>query len=172
MMKHLSLFALVLLLTACVGDRSDLELFVTSTKAQHVARIPPLKEPPKFEHFVYQAQLMRSPFVPPSRELTEEVVDTSKDCLQPDLQRRKGRLETYALDNLKMRGTLSEGDTIWALLESTDGNVYRLGVGEFVGLYHGRIAKVTLQFIEILELIPDGSGCWTERSSNLELSGK
>lgn len=171
-MKYLFLLPLVFLLSACVGDRSDLELFVTTTKAQHIARIPPLKETPKFEHFAYQAELMRSPFVPPSRELTEEIVDTSKDCLQPDLQRRKGRLETYALDNLKMRGTLSEGSSIWALVESADKNVYRLGIGEYIGLYHGRIAQVTLQFIEIIELIPDGSGCWTERSSNLELSGK
>ena len=107
-MKLLPLYGvMLLLLTGCIGERSDLELFVTTTKAQHVARIPPLKETPKFEHFEYQAELMRSPFVPPSRELTEEVIDTSKDCLQPDLNRRKGRLETYALDNLRMRGTLS-----------------------------------------------------------------
>ncbi|QFU25484.1 pilus assembly protein PilP [Shewanella eurypsychrophilus] len=160
-----------LFLTACVGDRSDLELFVTTTKAQHVAHIPPLKETPKFEHFVYQADLMRSPFVPPSRELTEEVIDTTKNCTQPDLKRRKGRLETYALDNLKMRGTLSESESIWALVETNDGSVYRLGIGEYLGLYNGRIAKVTQQMVEIIELIPDGSGCWTERLSNMELSG-
>lgn len=171
-MKTLSLLVLSVLVTGCMGDRSDLELFVTTTKAQHVAHVPPLKETPKFEHFAYQANLMRSPFVPPSRELTEEVVDTSKDCLQPDLKRRKGRLETYALDSLKMRGTLSESDDIWALIETNDGSVYRLGTGEYLGLYHGRIAKVTPQTVEIIELIPDGTGCWAERLSNMELTGE
>lgn len=171
-MKKLSLLVLSILVTGCVGDRSDLELFVTTTKAQHVAHVPPLKETPKFEHFAYQANLMRSPFVPPSRELTEEVVDTTKDCLQPDLKRRKGRLETYALDNLKMRGTLSESQSIWALIETNDGSVYRLGIGEYLGLYHGRIAKVTPQTVEIIELIPDGTGCWAERVSNMELTGE
>ena len=171
-MKLLLILVFSLFLVGCVGDRSDLELFVTTTKAQHVAHIPPLKEPPKFEHFEYHADLMRSPFVPPSRELTEEVIDTTKDCLQPDLKRRKGRLETYALDNLKMRGTLSEVDNIWALVETNDASVYRLGIGEYLGLYHGRIAKVTPQTVEIIELIPDGSGCWTERLSNIELTGK
>ncbi|MBW8184489.1 pilus assembly protein PilP [Shewanella nanhaiensis] len=171
-MKQLLLIIFVFSLVGCVGDRSDLELFVTTTKAQHVAHIPPLKEAPKFEHFAYQADLMRSPFVPPSRELTEEVIDTTKDCLQPDLKRRKGRLETYALDNLKMRGTLSEVEQIWALVESNDGSVYRLGLGEYLGLYNGRIAKVTPQKVEIIELIPDGSGCWTERVSNMELTGE
>ncbi len=170
-MRLLLIISCCLVLSACVGDRSDLELFVTKTKAEHIPRIAPLKEPPKFEHFDYQADLMRSPFVPPSRELTEEVVDTTKDCLQPDLKRRKGRLETYALDNLKMRGTLREADEIWALVETNDGSVYRMGVGEYAGLYHGRISQVTPQQIEIIELIPDGSGCWTERMSSLELTG-
>ncbi|GIU48231.1 pilus assembly protein PilP [Shewanella algidipiscicola] len=171
-MKQLPWLVLIIALTGCMGDRSDIEEFVTTTKAQHVAYVPPLKQPPTFEHFVYQAHLMRSPFVPPSRELTEEVIDTTKDCLQPDLKRRKGRLETYALDNLKMRGTLSEKETIWALIETNDGSVYRLGIGEYLGLYHGRIAKVTPQTVEIIELIPDGSGCWAERLSNMELTGE
>ncbi|GIU40554.1 pilus assembly protein PilP [Shewanella sairae] len=166
------LIIISLILTGCLGDKSDLELFVTTTKAQHVAHIPPLKETPKFEHFTYQADLMRSPYVPPSRELTEEVIDTTKDCLQPDLKRRKGRLETYALDNLKMRGTLSEKQNIWALLETNDGSVYRLGVGQYLGLYHGKIAEVTQSTVEIIELIPDGSGCWTERFSSMELTGE
>ena len=172
MMRLLTLSILMMFLSGCVGDRSDLELFVTTTKAQHVAHIPQLKETPKFEHFVYHADLIRSPFVPPSRELTAEVIDTTKNCLQPDLKRRKGRLETYALDNLMMRGTLSETNIIWALVETNDGSVYRLGIGEYLGLYNGRIATVTEQAVEIIELIPDGSGCWTERLSSMELTGE
>ncbi|RYV03549.1 pilus assembly protein PilP [Shewanella sp. OPT22] len=158
-------------LTACSNDRSDLELFVTTTKAQHVAHIPPLKEAPKFEHYAYQAELIRSPFIPPSRELTEEVIEPKKNCLQPDLKRRKSRLETYALDNLKMRGTISQNKKIWALVETTDGSVYRVGKGQYLGLYHGKVTSVAEQKIEIIELVPDGSGCWTKRMSSMELTG-
>ncbi|KFZ36213.1 pilus assembly protein PilP [Shewanella mangrovi] len=171
-MRFLPIVLMVFLLGGCIGDRADLVQFVASTKANHVPRIPPLKEPPKFEHFAYQAQSLRSPFVPPARELTEEVVDTSRDCLQPDLKRRKGRLETYALDNLKMRGTLSQGGVIWALIETADSSVYRVGVGDYLGLYHGRIKSISANSIDIGELIPDGSGCWTERNSSLELTGE
>ncbi len=89
-MRKLPLLVLSVLVVGCMGERSDLSLFVATTKAEHVAHIPPLKKPPKFEHFAYQARLMRSPFMPPSRELTEEVVDTTKNCLQPDLTRKKG----------------------------------------------------------------------------------
>ncbi|QSX34035.1 pilus assembly protein PilP [Shewanella avicenniae] len=171
-MRFFPIVLVVILISGCIGDRADLEQFVASTKTNHVPRIPPLKEPPKFEHFAYQAELLRSPFVPPARELTEEVVDTSRDCLQPDLKRRKGRLETYALDNLKMRGTLSQDSVVWALLETADASVYRVGVGDYLGLYHGRIKAISASSIDIRELIPDGSGCWTERNSSLELTGE
>ncbi|MCF1427795.1 MAG: pilus assembly protein PilP [Shewanella sp.] len=171
-MRFLIAALVLIMVSGCSGDRRDLELFVTTTKAQHVAYIPPLKETPKFEHFNYQSELLRSPFVPPSRELTEEVIDTSKDCLQPDLKRRKSRLETYALDNLKMRGTLTEGNLIWALVQSSDGNVYRLSIGDYIGFYHGQITSVSDRNIEIKELVPDGSGCWTERLSSMEMSGE
>ncbi|MGB0893174.1 MAG: pilus assembly protein PilP [Parashewanella sp.] len=170
-MRRFLLMFVLLILVGCSKQKTDLQLFVTTTKAQHVAHIPPLKEPPKFTHYPYQAELMRSPFMPPSRELTEEVIDTDRNCLQPNLSRKKARLETYALDNLKMRGTITQGKHHWALVETSDGNVYRVGVGQYLGLYHGKIVAITSQHIEIIELIPDGSGCWTERMSNMELTG-
>ncbi len=170
-MRNIILILFTCFLVACSNDRSDLELFVTTTKAQHVAHIPALSEAPKFEHHAYQAELIRSPFVPPSRELTEEVIDPKKNCLQPDLKRRKSQLETYALDNLKMRGTITRNKKRWALIETTDSSVYRVTAGQYLGLYHGRINSVTEQKIDIVELIPDGSGCWTKRMSSMELTG-
>ncbi|MCL1078590.1 pilus assembly protein PilP [Parashewanella spongiae] len=171
-MRILFLGLIIFVLVGCSNERTDLELFVTTTKAQHVAHIPTVKKAPRFEHYPYQAELLRSPFVPPSRELTEEAVDLSKNCLQPNLKRRKGQLETYALDNLKMRGTLSSNGKVWALIEAGADSVYQVGVGEHLGLYHGKIVNVTKQHVNIVELIPDGSGCWTERVSTMELTSK
>lgn len=64
MIKLIEGLLVCIFLAGCSGDKSNLELFVTTTKAQHVAHIPVLKETPKFEHFAYQADLMRSPYVP------------------------------------------------------------------------------------------------------------
>ncbi|GLP97526.1 pilus assembly protein PilP [Paraferrimonas sedimenticola] len=169
MLKLLLLSAAVIMLSGCSGDRADLEEFVTSTKANHVPGIPKLKEPPEFEHYAYQAEHLRSPFQPPQRELTEDVIDTSKNCLQPDLSRRKGRLETFAIDNLTMRGTLGDGEDLWALVETSEASVYRVGIGEHLGLYHGQVTQVDRKQIVVLELIPDGAGCWNERQTTLEL---
>lgn len=156
------------------SDKADLEQFVKQTKAQHTALIAPLKDTPEFEHFDYSGKNMRSPYVLPVRKLTEDVIDITKDCLQPELNRQKTNLETYALDNLKMRGTLTDPNigkvpVIWALIETHDGQVHRLSTGDYLGLYHGQIAMITEKNIEIVELIPDGVGCWTHRSSHMTL---
>ncbi|MCL1125562.1 pilus assembly protein PilP [Shewanella surugensis] len=156
------------------SDKGDLEQFVTDTKKKHTAHIAPLKAAPQFEHFDYSGKGMRSPYVLPVRKLTEEVVDRTKNCLQPELNRQKTNLETYALDNLKMRGSLTDPHlgakpVIWALIETHDGQVHRLSVGDYLGLYHGEIAVITETNIEIIELIPDGGGCWTHRSSHMAL---
>lgn len=62
MMKYLPVAAILLFLTGCVGDRSDLELFVTTTKAQHVARIPPLKKTTGFRTFCLSGRVASQSF--------------------------------------------------------------------------------------------------------------
>lgn len=171
-LKHIICPFFGLCLLGCGNDNSDIVDFIAITKAQHIPRIPPLKSSIEIEHFLYQASLLRSPFVPPLRELTEASIESNKDCMQPNRQRSKGSIETYALDTLKMKGTLQQGDKIWALIQSSDNNVFRLTVGDYLGLYHGKIIQVTSSNIEVVELIPDGSECWTERTSTMELTEK
>jgi type IV pilus assembly protein PilP len=39
-----------------------------------------------------------------------------------------------------------------------------------MGLNHGKIAKVTKDDIDVVEMIPDGSGCWNNRTTKLALN--
>jgi Tfp pilus assembly protein PilP len=53
---------------------------------------------------------------------------------------------------------------------STGGIVYRVTLGQYMGLNHGKIAKVTKDDIDVVEMIPDGSGCWNNRTTKLALN--
>lgn len=159
-------------LVGCQEEQINLVAFINATKAQHVPSISPLKKPPKFEHFAYQAELLRSPFIVPSRSMREDNINSAKDCLLPDFKRLKGKLENFAIDNLTMRGTLQEKEKIWALIQTTDNSVHRVGIGDFLGLYQGKITKVSLTHIDVMEYVPDGAGCYIERLSKMELAGK
>ena len=69
-----------------------------------------------------------------------------------------------------MRGTLGDQADIWALIEATDKSLHRVSKNNYLGLFHGRVINVDPQQVELLELIPDGAGCWKERTTLLQMS--
>lgn len=169
MYRLTSFFTLLLLLMGCESSMQDARDFVATVKQSKGIAIEPLPEPLTYEHFEYSAGFSRSPFDAPQQELTLDVISKNRDCLQPDVNRRKSLLEANALDNLAMRGTLGTKEELWALIQTNDGDVYKVKKGNYVGLFHGKITQVSEQQIELTEIVPDGSGCWVERQNSLSL---
>lgn len=170
MKKVFFLLTLLLTLQGCENDISDTEQFVAKVKLSKGIAIEAMPEPAPFKHFEYSAGFLRSPFVAPSQELTQDVISQSRDCLQPELGRTKSVLEAYAIDNLVMRGSLGDSNALWALVQTIDGDVHKVKKGHYIGLFHGKIMQVTEQQIEIVEVVPDGSGCWVERNNSIALN--
>lgn len=171
MMRHVIFFlATLVLLQGCESDISETKRFVETVKLSKGIAIEPMPEPAPFKHFEYSAGFLRSPFVAPQQELTQDVISQSRDCLQPELGRAKSLLEAYALDNLSMRGSLGDKSSLWALIQTLDGDVHKVKKGHYIGLFHGKIIQVTEQQIEIVEIVPDGSGCWIERNNSIALN--
>jgi type IV pilus assembly protein PilP len=170
MIKPLSAIALTLLLSGCFDDLSEVQQHIADVKANTKARVEPLPEVKEFVHIPYRSQELRSPFSAPRPEAIQDKFLQVQDCLHPDPRRRKEPLEKYALDNLKMRGTLGDTGNIWALIEASDNTLHRVTLDNHVGLFHGRVINVEPTHIELLELIPDGAGCWKERTTMLQMT--
>ena len=117
-----------------------------------------------YEPFAYNAFDLPDPFKP--RKI-EPVKGASK--LAPDLTRRKEPLEAYPLESLQMVGTLQKNKTIYALVRTTDKDVYQVRAGNYVGQNFGVITGIGESEIKLKELVQDGAGDWTERSSTLQL---
>jgi type IV pilus assembly protein PilP len=158
-------------LSGCYDDIGDIQQFMESVKANTPARIPPLPELQPFVHIPYKSADTRSPFGSPRPEEIQEKFSQVQDCLSPDPTRQKEPLEKYALDNLKMRGTLGDADNVWALIEASDKTLHRITQYNYVGLFHGQVVQVGPTQIDILELVPDGAGCWKERTTVLQMAG-
>jgi len=167
-MKKLALLS-VLLLSGCFDDNSDLVVYMENEKANVVSKIDPMPEVPKFNHYDYAAQELRSPFVAPRPEVIQEKMQQMSGCLSPDPRRRKQPLEKFSLGDLVMRGTLGENGMIWALVEASDSTLHRVTAGNYMGLYNGKITEVNSQHVKILELTPDGAGCWVERETVIDM---
>ena len=120
---------------------------------------------PEFNHVVYSAKNENSPFILPKPEVIQERVQKATGCLSPETKRKKEALEKYPLDTLLMRGTLGDFGISWALIEAPDKTIYKVKIGNYLGIYNGKVTAVNNESVNVLELIPDGSGCWIERES-------
>ena len=163
-MKNFIILSAVLL-TGCYSSTDDLQQHIADVQAGSSSKVEPMPKVIVFAHFDYSANGLRSPFDVPKPEAIQEKIQQMSGCLSPDPRRRKQPLEKFSLSDLVMRGTLGELGVTWALLEASDNTLHRVAVGSYVGLYYGRITSVSQANVKVLELIPDGAGCWVERET-------
>lgn len=165
----LQLILVMLTLAGCNDDTSEQKEFIDQVKASTTPRVESIPELTKFEYFEYSAGKLRSPFVAPKPEAIQNKLTQIKNCLHPDPERRREPLEKYPLDNLSMKGTIGSNKQVWALITATDNTLHRITKGNYLGSYDGRVKSINEDYIELVELIPDGSGCWKKRLTKLEI---
>jgi len=164
-MNKLVVLMMLFTLTGCFDDVSDLKVHLAEVQANTPKSIEPIPTVPEFNHFDYSVTSLRSPFDVPRPEAIQEKIQQMSGCLSPDPRRRKQPLEKFSLSNLVMRGTLGELGITWALVEASDATLHRVAVGNYLGLFNGRITDVSQNDVKVIELIPDGAGCWVERET-------
>jgi len=71
---------------------------------------------------------------------------------------------------LAMVGTLQRGKSRFALVRTTDKDVYQVKVGNYMGQNFGVVSGIEDTEIKLKELVQDGAGDWTERSSIIQLA--
>jgi len=150
-------------LAACSGRDADLTRFIEATKREPGGRVEPLPEVKPYEAYAYADQELRSPFVPGGS-------GGANANLRPDSHRNREYLEQFSLDTLKMVGTLNLGTNHYGLVQTKDGRVHRVVVGEHMGTNDGKITDITAAKIALIEIIPDGLGGYIERPAALALN--
>ena len=151
------------LLAGCGGRDSDLAHFIDATQKEPGGRVEPLPEVKPYEAYTYADQDKRSPFVPGGS-------GGANAGLRPDSHRNREYLEQFSLDTLKMVGTLNLGGSSYGLVQTKDGRVHRVVVGEHLGTNDGKISTISPSKIALVEIIPDGLGGYIERPAALALN--
>lgn len=158
-----------LALAACSGEEhEDLRAWIKEQDNMPRPRIEPLPEVKPFEVFAYVADKdgLIDPFRPRKIELPKR---PDGDGIRPDLNRPREPLESYALENLRMVGTLAQKNEVFALIKAPDSNIFRVKRGNYLGQNFGRISEIDEGSVKLKEIVQDGSGDWTERTSTLQL---
>jgi type IV pilus assembly protein PilP len=158
-----------LALASCSGEQhSDLRQFVKDSDNMPRGRIPPLPEVKPYEPFEYAAFDLVDPFLPRKIASGKPAARKSDDP-RLDPNRRKGPLEAFPLENLKMVGTLQQKRENFALILTPDKNLYRVKSGDFMGQNFGRIVEISETSIKLKELVQDSGSDWKEEDRTMLL---
>jgi type IV pilus assembly protein PilP len=170
-MKSLSALTMRCLLVAAIavsaagcGGNGDLDEYINEVKARPGGRIDPLPQVKPYETFTYEAENLRSPFIPDSPK------GRAAAGPRPEANRPKEYLEQFPLDTLTMVGTLQRENRRYGLLQTQDGMVHRVVAGNYVGQNDGRVIAVTDGEVQVEELVPDGIGGFYKRSAAIGLA--
>jgi type IV pilus assembly protein PilP len=167
--NSLILAAAMVGLAACGGDMDDLDSYINEVKSRPGGRIDPLPTIAPYEGFSYIADVegVRSPFVPDTPQVATSGADGG---IGPDPDRSREFLEGFPLDTLSMVGTLYIGETMYGLVQTSDGLIHRVVPGNYLGQNDGRIAQISESEIGLVEIISDGIGGYIERDAAISLS--
>ncbi|MCW8126684.1 pilus assembly protein PilP [Microbulbifer halophilus] len=173
MTRYAAPIAALLALTGCSldGDHSDLHQKMAAVEHKPKGQIDPIPTFTPYSPYVYSAAAQRSPFSRPVLESDQRLVGRKLD-VAPDTNRQRELLEGYPFDALSMVGTLSRAGQLWALIDDGEGGIHRITVGNYLGKNHGRVVNASQSQLDVLEIVPDGTGGWIERPRALTLEEK
>ena len=165
---YLVAIASLALLTGCgSSSHKDLVDWMAEQGKGVRGHLDPVPQIKPYEPFAYNDFDLPDPFKPRKIEPVKGTDTTSK--LAPDLNRRKEPLEAYPLEGLSMVGTLEKGKTRYALVKTPERDIYQVRQGNHMGQNFGVVVGITDTDIKLKELMQDGAGDWSERSSTLNL---
>lgn len=164
-LRLLMLLLAVLAVAGCTRGMSDLRAWVAQQKAKKGAPLPPLPVIKTFESFEYKDQAMRDPFAPSPNANR----NNHKAGPRPDQNRPRQPLEAFPLDSLKMVGTIGQGAKMEALIKDPGGVIHQVHDNDYMGQNYGRVTGITEDHIDLVELVPNGTGGWMERKASIAL---
>jgi type IV pilus assembly protein PilP len=162
MMQRVTLLLVMGLLAGCSSRDSELNAFIEQTKQEPAGGVEPLPEVKPNDTYTYDVEAMRSPFMPGGS-------GDASPTVRPDSKRNKEFLEAFALDSMKMVGTMRIRGQYFGLVRASDGLVHRVLPGNYLGLNEGRITRIEPSKISITEIVADGLGGYMERPAGLAL---
>ena len=159
----------LLLLAGCSDERPLPQALLHEIDAAPRKVVPAPLRPPAPAPATYLGAEYRSPFSLPAPKLKLRVGPPSN--VRPNPARKREPLERFALGTLRLAGFVEQGGTLFALVQPPEGGIARVIVGSHLGRNHGRVVRLSGAGLDIVEIVPDGSGAWMERWRHMKPAG-
>jgi type IV pilus assembly protein PilP len=161
MIRAICLIVPLLLLSACsTVEHEDIKNWMRDQAKDMRGKVTPLPQIKPFPAVAYEAEALQTPFS------TAKIVtaEASADKSAPDRDRPLQPLENFALEDLRVTGTIMNPKFPIALIQPPPPNKPKhVTLGEFMGQNFGRITQITKDGITVIETVKDSNGAWTDR---------
>lgn len=99
-----------------------------------------------FTHY-YLTQLTHQPVL--SHSIDQDVYLNQRKQFNEQFKKTTAKLGQQSLDSLHYIGLLKDGSKTWALISQSDGLVFSVMPGDYLGKEHGRVARIQKNRIDI-----------------------
>lgn len=165
----LAVLASSLLLSGCDGETQELQAWMDQQRRDVRPQELPLAAPKKFDPVPYANGQQIDPFS--NQKLSVAIKQESRQpnsVLAAELDRRKEPLESFALENMAMVGSVNKAGRPIALLR-VESLLYQVKPGDYLGMNYGRVMRISETEVTLREIVQDSAGEWTERPASLQL---
>ena len=170
--KTISMLAVLACITSCMGgNQLEIKDWMDTERSRSVASVPVLAPPVPFVAVPYTLMANVDPFddLKLKAALVKARASSGDNVLQPNLSRKREALEAFPIDAIKMIGFVLKKGAPTALV-SASGTLYTVALGAYIGQDFGKIVAISEQEISFKEIVQDGAGSWTERTTKLPLT--
>lgn len=154
------LVPICILVAGCRANEDSIQTFISHAHETAQTQVAPLPEEYVFVADEFVMTSPRVPFLRPRPEPADTAPAVDSQCWQPDLKRVRDGLESYPLAQLSIKGIIGDNKQLWALISTPEGQLVKVGAGDYLGLNYGQVQQVSRQGIKVEEILPDGAGCW------------
>lgn len=155
----------VLTLTACSdgGGNEDLKEWMKQEEKKLKGKIESIPDLKHFKQTPYEAKV--DPFELKDKVSLKEIF---KNKYAPDLDRLQEELEFFALEQLRMVGTVNKDGKMYAMIKDNGNNIYYVTVNNYMGKNYGKILSITESHMVLDERVKVNED-WTTKETKIYL---
>ena len=152
-------------------QQEDIKVWINANQKNTTTHTTSLEEQEISKVFTYQANDRIDPFDSKKIALLSTADPSAGNNISPDVQRTRETLEQYAIDSLRMVGTLRKTGKIIALIQ-IEKMIYQVHVGSYLGQDMGRVIKISEDVMQVEETTQDVGGEWRKRLVEIKMKEK
>jgi len=141
-----------------------------ATELAAQAKLPPvqMQPPPRLVAPLIARDYDAADLPDPFGAAVQAVAATQSTVAAPDLQRPREVLESLALSEMLMVGSVQHEGRLSALIQA-GGHVHVVATGQHLGQDHGLVTEISEQGLRYREVLQEANGAWRERRGGIDV---